>query len=80
MSAIIDGIQSIANGISKVFDFIFSLIDFVVSLIKGLFTLLSMIPDALANTTAAVGYLPSFIAVGITATLSIFLIKLIVGR
>lgn len=80
MGAIIDGIQAIADGISKFFDFIFSLIDFVISLISGLFQLLSMIPDALANTTSAIGYLPPFIAVGIIATLSIFLIKLIVGR
>lgn len=80
MSAIIDGIQAIADGISYVFDFIFSLIDFVISIISGLFHLLGMIPQALATTSYAVGLLPAFISVGIVATLSVFLIKLIVGR
>lgn len=80
MSAILDGIQAIADGISKLFDFIFSLIDFVISLIKGIFQLISLIPESLATTSDVLVLLPSFIGVGITAILSIYIIKLIVGR
>lgn len=80
MSAILDGIQAIADGISKLFDFIFSLIDFVISLIKGVFQLINLIPTSLSTTADVLSLLPSFVAVGITATLSIYIIKLIVGR
>lgn len=80
MEEILNAIQAIADGICTLFDFIFTLIDFVISLIKGFFTLLSMLPDALLTTSSVLAYAPAFISAGIVVTISIYMVKTIIGR
>ena len=61
-------------------DIIASLINLVVSLVKGIVQLLSLIPSAVQSLTLSVGFLPSFLVVFATATITISVIFIIVGR
>lgn len=64
----------------SIWDIIQSVLEFFKSLVSGLFTLLKLIPQLIATTTSAIGYLPSVIIVFATLTIAISVIFIVVGR
>lgn len=61
-------------------DIIMSLINLVISLFKGLIQLISLIGPAVQSLTLSIGFLPSFLVAFATATITISVIFIIVGR
>ena len=61
-------------------DVIGSLINLVISLIKGLIQLIGLIPTAVQSLTLSIGILPSILVAFATATITISVIFIIVGR
>lgn len=61
-------------------DIITSLINLVISLVKGLIQLISLIPSAVHMLTMSIGVLPSILVGFATATITISVIFIIVGR
>lgn len=63
-----------------VVDTVSALIEFLWTLIKGLIQLISLIPTAVNLLTNAIGILPSIMVAFATATITVSVIFILVGR
>lgn len=70
-------LENLGTWLSSVFD---PLIEFFKSVIHGFSVMIKMIPQVSSLVYRCITYLPSFFAVFITITISIYIIYLIVGR
>lgn len=73
MTAIVDILKAIANIIA-------SLIQFIVSTLESLFSLFSNLPQYLSFVTTSINVLPAVIIPFALASISIFVIYLVIGR
>ena len=68
------------NFFTWVVDTVSSLVEFLWTLIKGLIQLISLIPLAVNMLTNSIGLLPSILVAFATATITISVIFILVGR
>lgn len=68
------------NALNGILDFCRMLADFVSNLVTGLFSMISMIPQAFTSLNYTVGYMPSELAVFALAGLSICIVFQLIGR
>lgn len=61
-------------------NFINAIISVVTNLVSGLIQMIMMVPTALSFLTYSIGYVPSIIAVFITAIITVNVVYLFVGR
>lgn len=77
-------IKVILNWLSEllfsIVDIVKNVFSFLLNVIQGLFNFIKMLPKFISYLTDTVGFLPSFLAVFATATVSIAIIYLILGR
>ncbi len=68
------------NFFTWIVDTVSSLVEFLWTLIKGLIQLISLIPTAVNLLTNSIGVLPSILVAFATATITISVIFILVGR
>ena len=68
------------DALSQVVDFIGMIIDFVIQLVTGLVQLLLLIPKCVQMLTGSLLFLPPFLLTFATATITVSVIFIIVGR
>jgi len=68
------------NFFTWIVDTVSSLVEFLWTLIKGLIQLISLIPLAVNMLTNSIGILPSILVAFATATITISVIFILVGR
>lgn len=72
--------NAIIRGIKSIVDFITSLVTFVIDLITNTVTFIGMIPEALENLIDAVSCLPPSVVVFATASITVSVILIMIGR
>ncbi len=78
---IVDGISDFFSGIfSPIFDFFDTILSFLWDVITSLLNLVVMIPQAITALTKAIDSLPDMLVVFATATVTISVVLIIVGR
>lgn len=80
MTGIINGLQNLWNGILAIVNGIVLGINFLMNLIKSLFQLLRMLVTTVTNTTILIQTLPSWLIAFATASVSIAVLYIILGR
>ena len=70
----------IIDALQWLIDIISSLINLVISIVEGIIQLLSVIPSAVQLLTMSIGVLPSILVGFATATITVCVIFIIVGR
>ena len=68
------------SGLTWIINTIISLWNFLITLIKGLLQLISLIPMSVNMLTDSIGVLPSIFVAFATATITISVIFILVGR
>lgn len=63
-----------------IIDFFKTIIDLVINLVKSTFTFLQLLVQGVPNAFTAVGLMPPFLIAGLTATISITLACVLIGR
>lgn len=63
-----------------IINFIQAIFSFVTNIISGTIQMLVMIPQAVSFLTYSLGYIPSVVAVVVTALITVNVVYLIIGR
>ena len=80
MAGIIDGLQNLWSGIQTIVNGILMAIQFLINLVKSLIELVRLLITTMTNTSALIMTLPPWLIAFATASLSIAILYLIVGR
>lgn len=75
-----EAIDWIVNFFKDLWEIICSAFNFLVSIITGTLQLLTMIPNVVSMITQAIGYLPAIVTAFATASLSVLIVYIILGR
>lgn len=80
MAGIVNGIQNLWNGILTIVNAIKMFIQFGINLIKSLIQLIELLATTVSNTFTLITTLPPWLIAVATATLSIAVLYIVVGR
>lgn len=76
----IEGIQTLLNGIQTIIDGIQMAFGFLINIVKSLFMLVELLINVVVNTTTLIATLPPWLIAFATATLSVSVLFIILGR
>lgn len=76
----IDGIQALINAIQTIIDGIQMAFAFLINIVKSLFMLIELLINIVINTTTLIATLPPWLIAFATATLSVSVLYIILGR
>lgn len=80
MTGIINGIQEMIGFFASLWDFIKMIVGLVINLVKSLISLVEMLITTVANTTTLIATLPPWLIAFATATLTVAVLYIILGR
>lgn len=80
MSGIFNGIQNLISGVSTIVNGILLGIKFIINLIKSLVDLIRLLATTFTNAMMVATTLPSWLIAFVTASISIAVLYMIIGR
>lgn len=80
MTGIINGIQEMIAFFASLWDFIKMIVGLVINLVKSLISLVEMLITTVANTTTLIATLPPWLIAFATATMTVAVLYIILGR